>query len=100
MLHIFCGCASAFAPFPASRRYALDARHFPLPARWILHVGDTLGRQLPRPTLVLPECSANCVGSPQVLATINVNIVTASVLVNTVQPNNVPLTINGAPAGS
>ena len=43
---------------------------------------------------ILPECSANCVGSLTLLATINLNAMTTLLLV-TFQPSDVFLTVNG-----
>ena len=48
---------------------------------------------------ILAECSAYCTGSLPVLPTINFNAATASVLVNTFQPSDVPLTVNAPPPG-
>ena len=87
---------TASAPSPASLTYVIKARDFHLPARWICKSERPCAANRVPPS-ILPEWSANRMGSLPLLPTINLNAATALLLVNTFHPPDVLLVVNGAP---
>ena len=87
---------AAHAPSPACLAHVIKALYFHLPSLWICNSERPCAADWVTPP-ILPECNSNRMGSLPLLTTINLNAATASVLVNTLHPPDVPLIVNGAP---